>query len=83
MRWEIEACLTLGIPIIAANFNDLRQLDDERCPAILMSTCTMHVACRMKIIQYAMDDFFENVTTYKQQYADMYYLNSVYENLGL
>lgn len=35
MRWEIEICQKLDVPIIAVNLNGGHRMDPERCPPIL------------------------------------------------
>jgi hypothetical protein len=82
VRWELETCLTLGIPIVAANLNGMRMIDETRCPSIIKREQVMHVAFKMKIIKYALDDFCGNVSQYKGL-VDLYYRDWVYANLGL
>jgi hypothetical protein len=82
VRWELETCLNLDIPIIAVNLNDKRKIDDKLCPAIIKDKAVIHVAFRMKIIQYAMDNFCEDYDQYKNK-KDMFYYDSEYTRLGL
>jgi hypothetical protein len=82
VRWEIEQCLEMGIPIIVVNLNGARQLDQERCPPLLRGTSTLHISFKAKIMKYAMDEFYENFPKYRQK-IDMYYPDSVYQSLGL
>jgi hypothetical protein len=50
VRWELEQALDIGLPIIVANLNGMRDLDRERCPPILRDACAVHVyACSSKI----------------------------------
>jgi MTH538 TIR-like domain (DUF1863) len=83
VRWEIEVTLDLGLPIIAVNLNNKRELDTERCPPILRGRDAVHVAFRMKIIQKAMDDFGENFRLHAGQQKDWRYSDGVYRGLGL
>jgi hypothetical protein len=82
VRWEIDTMLELGIPIVAVNLNGVRQLDNDLCPAILKGTPTVHVAFKAKIIQHALDEFYENFFKYREK-IDLYYSDSVYTSLGL
>jgi hypothetical protein len=82
VRWEIETCLDLGIPIVSVNLNGARQMDPQLCPPILCGTCTVHVSFNAKIIQKALDDFCENFSSYKDK-TDLYYSDAVYKGLGL
>ncbi|MFM0005751.1 TIR domain-containing protein [Paraburkholderia dipogonis] len=84
VRWEIEMCLSMGIPMVAVNLNGKRQMDAERCPPILRDTCTVHVPFRAKAIQKALDDFCDGFDTYKQKnYTNIFYPDAVYAGLGL
>jgi hypothetical protein len=82
VRWEIETCLKMGIPIVAANINNVRSMDGERCPAILRDTPTLHVSFKAKIIQKALDNFCDNFLEHKTK-TNLYYPDSVYKSLGL
>lgn len=57
IRWEMETCQRLDIPIIAVNLNGLKGQDNERCPAVIRDKYVVHVPFKMKIIQYALDNF--------------------------
>jgi hypothetical protein len=85
VRWEIEAAIGLGLPIIVVNLNGKREVDEDLCPPILRGEMAVHVAFRMKIIQYAMDKFSAEYGTLKAQAAagDRRYPNSVYDQLGI
>jgi hypothetical protein len=85
VRWEIELALSLELPIIVVNLNDSRRNDNDLCPPLLRDAYAMHVAFRMKIIQYALDNFpaahAARATTKKT--GPYYYVDSVYTKLGL
>ena len=84
VRWELETCLEMGIPIIAVNLNGKRTMDDALCPPIIKNKCVVHVPFRMKIMKYAMDEFVDNFSTYAgRNLIDCYYPDDVYKNLGL
>jgi len=84
VRWEIEMCQKLDIPIIAVNLNDKRMQDPERCPPIIRDTYVVHVPFRLKIIQHALDQFPNECA--RRGVGDVgprFYPDSVYEKLGL
>jgi hypothetical protein len=84
VRWEIEMCQKLDIPIIAVNLNGSRRMDSERCPPILRGQYVAHVSFKAKIIQYALDKFPEEYQRRKASDAgDRYYNDDVYRNLGI
>lgn len=84
VRWEIEVAQGLDLPIIAVNLNDLRIMDPDRCPAILTGTFTVHIPFKMKIIQYALDNFpGEYHKRDTDAGGDRVYNESVYKQLGL
>jgi len=83
--WEIELARQKDIPIIVANLNKKRGYDADRCPSAIGSEVyTMHVAFYAKIIQYALDNFAEEYSEYKDKKSGNYrYVDSVYEKLDL
>lgn len=82
VRWEIEACQDLGLPIVAANLNGQRDIDYNRCPAILRDADAIHVSFKLKIIKYALDEFCPNYSAYSGHGTNWYYTTDVYRNLG-
>ena len=84
VRWEIDVAQNLDLPIIAVNLNDLRYMDDEFCPTILKNQNAVHVAFKMKIIKYALDNFPSYYLKIKNDKStDWYYNDDVYKNLGI
>lgn len=84
VRWEIETCIDMGIPIMVVNLNGLNEMDTDLCPPILRGTCTIHVPFKAKAIQYALDDFCDGFADYKMQgLTDLYLKPYVYTSLGL
>jgi hypothetical protein len=84
VRWEIDMCLSMGIPIVAVNLNGKRQIDQDRCPPILRGTCTVHVPFRAKAVQKGLDDFCDGFANYKaKKYVDVYYPDEVYKALDI
>lgn len=83
VRWEIEICQNLGIPIVAVNLNGKRKYDDNLCPPILRNADAIHVSFKAKIIKHALDDFCVNYSQYSGKNDNWHYKDSVYDGLGL
>ena len=83
VRWEIEICHKLELPIVAVNLNKLRKYDPDRCPPILRNTDAVHVSYNARIIKHAMDGFCSNYAKYKGQGENWSYKAKLYEDLGL
>ena len=82
VRWEIETCLDLGLPLVVVNLNNKRELDTERCPPIIRDTASVHVPFRAAIIRHSLDEFCSNFSKYKHM-TNLYYQDEHYKNLGL
>ncbi|WP_418604427.1 TIR domain-containing protein [Hwangdonia sp.] len=85
VRWEIEQCQNLDLPIVVVNLNKVRSIDNTLCPPILKGANAMHVSFRMKIIKYALD-YWPNQydsSVDKTKRNDWHYPASVYKDLGL
>lgn len=84
VRWELDTALGLDLPIIAVNLNNKRQMDSERCPAIIRDSYTVHISFKAAIIQYSLDHFPDE---YHQRdlvkTGPRFYNDAVYTNLGL
>ncbi len=85
VRWEIEQALKREIPIIVVNLNGRRSMDSKLCPAILNDELAIHVSFNQKIIEYAIDNWYDSHKTYRAQdeTGPYYYKESVYTQLGL
>lgn len=85
VRWEIEQCQKLDLPIVVVNLNKARSIDNNLCPPILNGANAIHVPFRMKIIKYALDYWPNqfNSTIDKTKSVDWHYPISVYKDLGL
>ena len=82
--WEIETCLSMKIPVIVVNLNNLRRQDDEKCPAILKGTQSVHVSFRLAIIKHALDNFPEQFATLGPSESGPYsYSAELYKRLGI
>jgi hypothetical protein len=83
VRWEIEIALKLDLPVIAVNLNGARAQDD-RCPALLRDKYVVHVPFKMKIIQYALDNFpVEYGKRSSSDHGPRRYGDDTYRSLGL
>lgn len=83
VRWEQETALSLNIPIIAVNLNGKRQMDQERCPAIIRDEYVVHVPFSPFIVRYAMDNFPDEYRRRKAgESGARYYEDSLYKQLG-
>jgi hypothetical protein len=83
VRWEIEVCQNLGLPVVAVNLNKLRKLDANLCPPILRDADALHVSFNAKIIKYSMDNFCGQYEKYKGQGENWHYEDKLYKDLGL
>jgi len=84
VRWELETCMNLGIPIIAVNLNGQRSQDGNLCPPIIRDEYVVHIPFKLKIIQYALDNFPGEY--HRRNLSDKgprLYNDSVYSQLGL
>lgn len=84
VRWEIETCIEMGIPIVVVNLNGMREMDTVLCPPILRDVCAIHVPFRAKAIQRALDDFVDSIGWCKLQgWKDVVLKPEVYRSIGL
>jgi hypothetical protein len=86
VRWELELALEFGLPIIVVNLNDKRQIDRERCPAIIRDVCAVHVPFRMAAIKGALDGFpaaFRQMDAATKAQGPRHYSEEVYKKWGL
>ena len=82
VRWELEMCQAMGIPIIAVNLNGSRSQDD-RCPPIVRDKYVVHIPFKAKIVQYALDHFPEEFAKRQNDSGPRVYNDTVYAKLGL
>lgn len=84
VRWEIELAEKEDLPIVVVNLNGNRRQDPDLCPPILRDHYAVHVPFKMKIIQYALDNF---PTQFSKRDASakgpLVYNETVYTGLGL
>ena len=84
VRWEIDTALDLDLPIIVVNLNDNRTYDSKNCPTILDGKYVVHISYKMKIIQYALNNFPDEFAKRKStDGGNRQYNDDVYKSLGL
>jgi hypothetical protein len=82
--WEIGIAKMLALPIVAVNLNGCKQMDAQRCPSALRDYQAIHVAFRMKIIQFALDNYCEAFSMRASWDPGWrYYSDQIYEQLGI
>ncbi|MCF7954837.1 MAG: TIR domain-containing protein [Phycisphaerae bacterium] len=85
VRWEIEIALSLGLPPIVVNLNNIKSIDANLCPPILKGSNGMHIPFKLKIIKYALDNwpsYYRNSVD-KSIVNDWNYNEQVYQKLGI
>lgn len=55
VRWEIELAIEMGIPIVCANINGTRSMEQTLCPAILRDKLVLHVSFGLKPIKKSIE----------------------------
>lgn len=85
VRWEIELALSMNLPIIVVNLNQMRSHDNQLCPPILRDKLAMHISFSPKIMQFALEAWatwhYEHQRNGKT--GAFYYNNAIYQELGL
>ena len=83
VRWEIDVALNLGIPIVVANLNQVREFDKTTCPAILRDRGALFVSFQPTIIKFALNHFCEGYEQKARDGQNWKYGDEVYRKLGL
>lgn len=85
VRWEIEVAIELGLPIIVVNLDNKRSINSNLCPPILRNELAVHVPFGHRIIDYAIRNWPSSSRQYREKgdTGPYYYLDSVYNSLGL
>lgn len=84
VRWELETCIKLNIPIIAVNLNGMRSQDGGLCPPIIHDEYVVYIPFKLKIIKYALDNFPSEYHRRSQNdKGPRIYNGSVYTKLGI
>lgn len=77
VRWEAEVALEKGCRIIGVNLDGTRAYNDDTCPPILRNKGALFVPFKLKVIQYALDNF-QSQTSKNWSFKD-----SIYKKLGV
>lgn len=85
VRWEIVQAVRLGIPIIAVNINKKRQIDLDRCPAVLRDELAIHISFEKSIMEYAFSNWIASDAKHRKngEKGAYRYTPEVYRDLGL
>lgn len=84
VKWEMEVALKLGLPIIGVNLNGSRK-NDSLCPPVIANELVIYVPFGAKIINHALKNWPASCANHKKNgdSGPYYYVESVYEDLGL
>jgi hypothetical protein len=86
VRWELDLALALGLPIVVVNLNEKRNMDIDRCPAIIRDACAVHIPFKMKAVKYALDNWpseFRKIDAKERAKGGRHYPADVYKSLGI
>ncbi len=83
--WEIEQALSLNIPIIVMNLNNLREQDPQLCPAILRDELAIYTSFESRILEYALEKWPRNHFHRKElaKLGPIHPKSNIYKRLGL
>ena len=79
---EVEVILELKLPVIVANLDGDRAINQAFIPSPLSDYYSMSVSFQPKIIMYALDNYAESFASSTKK-GPHYYLPKVYSDLGL
>lgn len=85
VRWEIEQAIKRDLPIIIINLNNIKECDNNLCPALARDTLAIHIPFNSKIMQYALENWPASHQKYRSEgkTGGYHYTDSVYEKFGL
>jgi hypothetical protein len=84
LHYEVEVIQRLGLPVVFANLNGARTVQNTMLPRVLSAEYTISVSFQPAIIKYALDDFVDGYAIAKRTKSGPYqYKSSVYRQLGL
>lgn len=84
LSYEVGAIKSLGLPVVFANLNSAREIQNAKLPTALAGSYTVSVSFQPKIIKYALDNYVDNYPVAKQTKTGPHlYPASVYSSLGL
>ncbi|MEU2869807.1 TIR domain-containing protein [Streptomyces olivoreticuli] len=84
---EMKVIARLGLPVVFANLNGKRKVQQKRLPTALLEQYTISVSFQPAIIKYALDDYVEsfqkNLSAVNPKSGPYQYKDHVYTDLGL
>jgi hypothetical protein len=86
VRWELDLALELGLPIIVANLNEKRDIDNDLCPPIVRDACAVHVPFKMAAIKGALNSWpgeWRKLDASAKAIGARRYSDDVYKSWGL
>ena len=84
MKTEIEKSIELRRPIIVANLNGKRSIDNDLCPTALKRQMALHISFNAKIINRAISSWPSYYEQNKDQRNGAFFFKpEVYKELGL
>ena len=84
MKTEIEKSIESELPIIVANLNGKRSIDNDLCPQLLKSKMALHLSFNAKIIKRAIDTWPTFYEQNKENSSGAFYFKpEVYKELEL
>ncbi len=85
VKWEIELAIKTGLPIIAVNLNNKKQMDNDRCPPALRYALAIHIPFKQSAVEYAIENWPESFSNHKSNgnIGPYFYSDSVYQALGI
>jgi hypothetical protein len=84
LYYEVEVIERLGLPVVFANLNGSRRVQQSRLPRVLTGQYTISVSFQPTIIRYALDDFVDGYASAKRTHTTPYYYKPIaYTRLGL
>lgn len=85
VKWEMEQAIAMGMPIIAVNLNNLRQMDPDRCPPTIKNELAVHISFRAAIMQKALETWPNDHARLRAEgkSGPFYYNPNVYTQVGV
>lgn len=84
LYYEVEVIRRLGLPVVFANLNGSRVVEQTRLPQVLLDVYTISVSFQPAIIKYALDEYVNGYAADSKTKKGPYqYKPTVYTRLGL
>lgn len=82
--YEAETIAAIGLPVVFANLNGSRLVQQGKLPTVLTDRYSISVSFQPAIIRYALDHFVDDyAANSRTKSTPHYYKAHVYESLGL